>query len=145
MSNANVDQILADLLFVMPALHKKVLRMDLGGAAGNFSRLHFAIMGILSENSTKVTELSKTLMVTKPQMTFLVEQLVKAGIVERHPDVADRRAINLTLSDQGRTLLKEIKQKVKINIKTQLAGLTEEDRKEMAAALETLRGIVARL
>jgi len=145
MTNESLDRILEDLLYVLPTLHKKILRMDLGGGTGTFRRLHFAIMGTLGENSTKISELAKMLSVTKPQMTFLVEQLVETGIVERHPDDKDRRVIHLVLSEKGRTLLKEMKQKVKNNIKTQLAGLTKDDLQEMAAALDTLRGIVAKL
>lgn len=145
MNSTNVDQILENLLYVLPTLHKKILRMDLGGVTGTLTRLHFAIMGILSENSTKVTELAKTLSITMPQMTFLVEQLVKNGLVERHPDANDRRVIKLVLSEQGRKQLEEMKQKVRENIKTRLVDLTNEDLCEMAAALAVLRGIVAKL
>ena len=85
--------------------------MDLGRVAGNLNRPHFAIMGILYErNSTRVTELAKILAVTKPQMTFLVDHLVKMEVVERHTDSSDRRVINLVLSEKGRALLEEIKQ-----------------------------------
>ena len=145
MNDVKIDRILENLLYILPVLHKKILRMDLGGVAGNLNRPHFAIMGILHENSTRVTELAKILAVTKPQMTFLVDQLVKMEVVERHPDASDRRVINLVLSEKGRVLLEEMKRRVKEYVRLRLAGLTDDELTAMSSALETLRIVVAEL
>ncbi len=119
--------------------------MDMGGVIGNLTRLHFAIMGILSENSLTMSELAKRLMMTKPQMTHLVDQLVKMGNVERHPDANDRRVINLALTEEGRRFLLDMYQKVKKHIRVKFAGLSEDDLAAMADALDTLRGIADKL
>jgi len=84
-------------------------------------------------------------MMTKPQMTHLVDQLVRLGIVERRPDATDRRVINLALTDNGRVSLEDMKRKVKENIRNRLASLTAEELSEMSAALETLRNIGGKL
>ncbi len=145
MSDVKVDRILENLLYILPVLHKKILRMDLGGVAGNLNRPHFAIMGILYENSTRMTELARILAATKSQTTFLVDQLVKMEVVERHPDASDRRVINLVLSEKGRALLEEIKQRVKENVRLRLAGLTDDELTAMSSALEALRIVIAKL
>ena len=146
MNDVKLERILENSLYILPVLYKKILRMDLGGVAGNLIRPHFAIMGILYEkNNTRVTELAKILAVTKPQITFLVDQLVKMEVVERHPDSSDRRVINLVLSEKGRALLEEIKQRVKENVRLRLAGLTDDELTAMSSALEKLSIVVAKL
>jgi DNA-binding MarR family transcriptional regulator len=102
-------------------------------------------MGVLSTANMTTTELAKMMMITKPQITHLVDQLVNLGIVERSPDAADRRVINLILTASGSKLLGEMKKKVQENVKNRLATLTSEELSEMLAALETLRRIGSKL
>jgi DNA-binding MarR family transcriptional regulator len=145
MDDVNIDRILENMFVIMLITHKKMLRMDLGGRPDNLTRLHLAVMGELSQNNTTMSELANTLMMTKPQLTHLVDSLVSQGIVERRPDEKDRRVINLALTEKGRALLKEMKLKVKENTKKRLASLTTEELSQMSTALETLRNIVIKL
>jgi DNA-binding MarR family transcriptional regulator len=145
MDSVNIDRILENMFVIMLITHKKMLRMDLGGRPDNLTRLHLAVMGELSQNNTTMSELANTLMMTKPQLTHLVDSLVSQGIVERRPDEKDRRVINLALTEKGRALLKEMKLKVKENTKKRLASLTTEELSQMSTALETLRNIVIKL
>ena len=145
MNDANIDRILENMMHVMPVFHRKLLRMDLGGVTDNLTRLHLAIMGMLSTAGMTMSELAKISMMTKPQMTHLVDQLVRLGVVERCPDATDRRVINLSLTDNGHILLEDMKRKVKENIINRLAILTPEELSEMSAALETLRRIGSKL
>ena len=145
MSNTDIDRILEDLLFVLPVFHKRLLRMDLGGVMGNLTRLHLAIMGMLRESSKTVSDLGKESVVSKSQMTHLIDQLVELGIVERNSDQTDRRVINLALTSHGRKLLEDLKQRVRENIRDRLAILSSGELTEMARAMETLRNIGTRL
>ena len=145
MNDTQIDRILENMFMVMLTIHKKVLKKDLSGFPDNLTRLHGAVMAELSQTSMTMTELAKTLMMTKPQLTHVVNPLVVSGIVERRPDEKDRRVINLALTDKGRILLEEAKLKVKENTKNRLATLTSEELDQMSTALETLRNIVGKL
>jgi DNA-binding MarR family transcriptional regulator len=145
MDDKNIDSILENMIHVMPVFHRKLLRMDLDGVTGNLTRLHLAIMGVLSETGMTMSELAMMSMMTKPQMTRLVDQLVNLGIVERRPDAKDRRVINLALTDKGRVLLEDMKIKVTENIRNRLVSLTTEELTHMSAALDTLRRIGGKL
>ena len=140
-----IDQILEDMILILPVFHKKLLRMDLGGVTGNMTRLHFAIMGILSRGSMNATELADSLMATKSQMTHLIDHLVAQGVVERRHDDKDRRVTNLFLTEKGYMQLSDINLKVQANIREALSGLTRDDLRAMYDALETLRNIGERL
>lgn len=145
MKNTYLDSIMDSMIHLPPVFAKKLMKADLGGIDPGLSRLHFAIMGVLSGGTLPVSELAKTLMITKPQMTHLVEQLVKKNVIERQPDARDRRVIHLALTEKGLALRDAVQQKVEENIREVLAGLSTEELKSMAEALETLRKIGAKL
>jgi DNA-binding MarR family transcriptional regulator len=145
MEDGNIDRIFENMVRILPLLHKRLLRMDLGGVTGNLTRLHLAIMGMLSEGSLTVSELARMSSMPKSQITHLIDKLVKLGVLERRLDAKDRRVINLALTDHGGVLLGELKQKVKQNIKDKLSGLTPDELADMSAALETLKEIGAKL
>ncbi len=145
MEDGNIDRIFENMARILPLLHKRLLRMDLGGVTGNLTRLHLAIMGMLSEGSVTVSELARMSSMPKSQITHLIDKLVELGVLERRQDAKDRRVINLALTDHGRVLLGEVRQKVKQNIKDKLSGLTPDELADMSAALETLKEIGAKL
>jgi DNA-binding MarR family transcriptional regulator len=145
MKDTNLDRILENMFFIMLVIHTKILKMDLSGCPDSPTRLHMAVMGELTQTSMTMSELAKALMMTKPQLTHLVEQLVTAELVERQPDANDRRVINLALTEKGRILGKDMKQRAKENTKKILSTLTPEELSQMASALEILRNTVGKL
>jgi DNA-binding MarR family transcriptional regulator len=145
MKQTEIDRILEDLFTVMPLLHRKLLRMDLGGVTGEFTRVHLGILGQLHINRVTATELARAIKLPRPQISHLIDQLVTAGLVERKPDTKDRRVINLQLTEKGIVEFQTMKQKVNQKIKTELSVLTPEELQEMSEALETLRRIGTKL
>jgi DNA-binding MarR family transcriptional regulator len=59
------------------------------------------------EPSTQVA-LAQHLGVDRTMMTYLLDDLEDAGLVDRRPDPADRRARRVTLTDTGRARLAEL-------------------------------------
>ncbi len=49
----------------------------------------------------KVSEISKRLHVTSPTITQLLKGLEANGLIERHIDPTDRRAVGITLTEKG--------------------------------------------
>jgi DNA-binding MarR family transcriptional regulator len=145
MENKIIDGILDNLFQILPVIHKKLLRMDLGGVSGNLSRLHLALMRMLGEGNLPVSEIARRLVIPKSQMTRLVDKLVKLDIVERQPDTRDRRVINISLTDHGEILLKKYRQLVRQNIRNKLSCLTPGELADLSMALEKLKDIGAKL
>jgi len=102
-------------------------------------------MARLRERSMTASELARTSVMPKPQVTHLIDKLAKNGVVERHPDSTDRRVTNIALTEHGRLLFEDLRQKVQETIRKELAGLTPQELAEMSGALETLRRIGTRL
>ena len=61
----------------------------------------------VGEHGTRLTELAEAAQVTKQTAGYLVDQLERAGYVERHPDPRDARARLVRLSDRGRAVQAE--------------------------------------
>jgi DNA-binding MarR family transcriptional regulator len=141
MENKTIDSIIENLFYIVPLVHKKLLGMDLGGVTGSLSRLHLAIMGVLSEGGLPVSEIAGKLVIPKSQMTHLLDYLVSLSIVERQPDVKDRRVINISLTEHGKIVLKESKELIRQNIRSKLSRLTPAELKELSIALAKLKDI----
>ena len=145
MENSTIDSILENLFHILPIIHKKLLRMDLGGVTGNLSRLHLAIMEMLRGENLAVSEVAKRLLISKSQMTHLIDQLVDPDIVARHHDAKDRRVINISLTNHGKAMLKECRGIMKQTIRNKLSNLTRAELAELSMALEKLKDIGAKL
>jgi DNA-binding MarR family transcriptional regulator len=59
----------------------------------------------IGPDGTRLTELAEQAQVTKQTAGFLVDQLAKAGWVERVPDPSDRRARLVRIAERGRAAL----------------------------------------
>jgi DNA-binding MarR family transcriptional regulator len=59
------------------------------------------IVAQIDAAGTRLTELAERAQVTKQTASFLVDQVERAGYVERVPDPSDRRARLVRLTDRG--------------------------------------------
>ncbi|MBV1853775.1 MarR family winged helix-turn-helix transcriptional regulator [Catellatospora tritici] len=82
--------------------------------------------------------LAKQLGIDRTVMTYLVDDMERGGLIERQPDPADRRARRLVPTEQGRAVLKRVREKLERAEREILAGLAEEER-------ETLRTLLQRV
>lgn len=83
----------------------------------------------------KMSELSRLLMVTGGNVTGIVDQLVKEGLVERVDDAADRRAWRVKLTRSGDKAFAEMARAHEAWVVELLGGLT---RKESDALMQLL-------
>src|SRR3982750_3192938 len=83
----------------------------------------------------KMNALSRLLMVTGGNVTAIVDQLEKEGLVERLEEPADRRAFRIRLTRQGQRAFADMARAHEQWVVEMLSGLT---RKEHDALLELL-------
>ena len=84
------------------------------------------------------TQLSEAALITTGGMTSRLDRLENAGLVERHADLSDRRALVIRLTDQGRELVDQI---LESNLERQdylLAALDPDERTALAHLLRRL-------
>jgi DNA-binding MarR family transcriptional regulator len=84
------------------------------------------------------TELSKALMVTSGGMTKRLSALEGRGLIRREPDPNDGRSTTVSLTREGKRLVETILPEHVANERRLLGELSNKERAELAALLETL-------
>jgi DNA-binding MarR family transcriptional regulator len=77
-------------------------------------------------------------MVTSGTMTNRVDRLESRGLVQRLPDPADRRGVQVRLTDAGRSAVDGALEELLAREGDLLQALTADDRQSLAALLKTL-------
>jgi len=91
------------------------------------------------EGPTAQGEIARRLMVSAPVITRQAAALVDAGLVERQSDPADRRSVKLGLTTRGRRRVRAMRRELLAAAGELLAPLPDDQRENLAAALEQLR------
>jgi DNA-binding MarR family transcriptional regulator len=129
----------ADLGWSLGALLRGYLKLsaealgDLPGGARGFQVLSIAGSGSCSNQAAiaESTGLDRTV------LTYLIDDLEKAGLVVRTPDPNDRRSRRVTLTDAGERRLAELTSRMNQVEDRLLAGLPDDE-------ADSLRATVAR-
>ena len=77
-------------------------------------------------------------------MTHLIDRLVDLEMVERQAGKADRRMINIALTNKGKTTLEEQDSCIRNAFKEALTCLTDEELKDISASLTKLRDVFSK-
>ena len=76
--------------------------------------------------------------VSAPAMTKHVDRLERDGLVERTPSADDKRRIGLTLTEQGRRVLRRVRSRRTAWLATRLRALDADELLAVEAAIEPL-------
>jgi DNA-binding MarR family transcriptional regulator len=138
-----------DLLSVPPLilrmLRRKLIRTTLAGIEPDINLPHFEVMRVLQEEGTlHVAEIGEKLQIAKAQMTHLINRLVELGLVARQMGDADRRTLNIALTERGRKLMEEHETNLVKAVREYMASLTDADMETLSESLRNLRDILTR-
>jgi DNA-binding MarR family transcriptional regulator len=84
------------------SMEQRVLTALAGAGFGDITVAQARIVAQVDADGTRLTELAARARITKQTASFLVDQVERAGYVERVPDPGDRRARLVRLTDRGR-------------------------------------------
>jgi DNA-binding MarR family transcriptional regulator len=99
-----------------------------------YQTLHF----VAERSRANMQEVAQHFKIRAPSATFLVEELVRAGLVSRHTNPKDRRKVEVTLTAQGKKMFKTIQTKRDKILGTLFNSLPPADRKELNRILENI-------
>jgi DNA-binding MarR family transcriptional regulator len=134
---------------------------DLGWALGTIKRAYLeAVTGVVADvpggprgylvlattgrgEPRSQLALAQHLGVDRTAMTYLIDDLERAGLVERKPDPTDRRARRVAITESGRSLLHEVKGRLERAEDELLFCLEEPDRTTLRTLLQRLATALA--
>jgi DNA-binding MarR family transcriptional regulator len=141
----------------MTAVESCTLSSDLGWALGTMSRFYMktaaatfaelpggprgyqVLAAAARDEHGSQLALAQHLGVDRTVMTYLLDSLAEAGLVERRPDPADRRARRIVATAHGRALLDKLGEGLREAEDQVLAGLdAAEDRQAFRTLLQRL-------
>ena len=143
--NEQINHITDNLFEVLPLVHRKLLRFA-PDQIKNVSRPQLAVMRILHQTGpVPISEVARRLLITRPQMTALADQLIGLNLAERASDKTDRRVTNVKLTPKGKRVLKAARDLVRQQINERLSVLDEADLAELSDSLESLKIIGSKI
>jgi DNA-binding MarR family transcriptional regulator len=136
--DAGTPEDVGELLFGIHRVIRRRLRQGLDGP-----RLRGAQVELMRLVSARpgigVSAAARELHLAGNSVSTLVNQLVSAGLLERRTDPQDRRAVNLTITPAAAERLVDWDARRSELMRAQVAGLSEQDRAALAAAVPALR------
>ena len=87
---------------------------------------------------TSMQDVARHFNIKAPSATFVVEELVQAGLLERHASAADRRRVELIVTPKGRRTFKAFEVKRHAVLSKIFSPLDERDRKELNRILQKM-------
>lgn len=139
--NSKVGQVAQEMVL----LHTKIMRslrdpslthMDLSGSQ------MIILLSLHDLEECKVSILSKERRVSMPTMTGMIDRLVELGYARRKRSKKDRRAVMVSLTKKGDTLVHQIQQIIRKKWQFLAAGLTESERRSYISILKKLIRII---
>lgn len=112
----------------------------------NVSPLQFHILGMLNEKtSMTMTELANDMLISKQQLTPMIDKLIDGNFVVRENDKDDRRIIKISLTDEGRELLQAQTNEVLDILRKKFESVNSEELKKLDAAFKQIYDIMVKL
>ncbi len=132
------------LLALIPLYYKNVIRHRPSINGIQVAQLH--TLGVLMKfKSMPMSEIGNRLYISRPYMTRLANLMIADGLVERRPDSADRRVINLAITEKGKKYLRQSITWYRKDLKENLSGLNDSDIGKLCTAMEDAYQILSKL
>jgi DNA-binding MarR family transcriptional regulator len=108
--------------------------MELSLTLAQFKSLFF----ISNEGNTNVRKLAAALSVTSANVTGIVDRLVKQGLVTRRENPEDRRMLLLQVTDKGRALITDLRERQTSRLSEILDYMGPDELSTLARGLSSL-------
>lgn len=142
----NRQQTAEQIIELFHLLKKRLIRYASHYIKQEISPMQLHVMfSLLEKDVFTMSELANVVMISKQQLTPIVDRLVTAGLVLREPDEADRRVVKIHLSPAGHAFLSAHKLEVVRVFDTKLAALSGDELTRLDALLTELQHLLRKL
>jgi DNA-binding MarR family transcriptional regulator len=101
------DELNTGLLLYIPyrAMESRVFKALAAAGYDDFTPAQARVFQRIAPGGSRLTDLADQASITKQSAGFIVDQLERAGYVERRPDPSDARARLIRITERGRSTL----------------------------------------
>lgn len=141
------DNDLTDLAdAIRPTLARVYLTIRRRSPFGEYTAAQGSTLATLAEHGPmRMGELARREAVRMPTVTAAVDVLVGHGLLRRDPDPDDRRAVQVSITDNGRQEMAQLQSARNEVLARAMAGMTDDELRALRAAVPALRSLRAQL
>jgi DNA-binding MarR family transcriptional regulator len=140
MNDPKLESIVSNLLSIVPQFHRKLIRLDELLAAQDIAPSHLKIMFLLDAcGELTVSEIGEKLYISRPNVTPLIDKLVKEGMAERIRDSSDKRIFNVKPTVKGKEFISNQKNMLTKNLKRRLSVMSDDTLDKLDLSLVVLK------
>ena len=119
------------------------LRQETTGS-GEITPSQMSALAVLAQHGElTLGELASIERIAPPSMTRIAARLEEKGLLERRPDVSDRRVARVAISAAGQQLLRNSRERGDAFVSSRLAALSPEEQEVLARAVPLLERLAS--
>ncbi|AJI25614.1 MarR family transcriptional regulator (plasmid) [Priestia megaterium] len=100
---------------------------------------NFMVLELLyNKGAHPIQKISETLSIPSGSITYVVNKLEKQGLVERKPNPNDKRAFNVTLTENGEVLFSEMFAQHVTTISENFSFVSNEEKEQLVGLLKKI-------
>lgn len=112
----------------------------------NLPPSHIKVIFYLTKyKSPSISEIAKSLKISKPNMTPIIDKLIEENLVTRYPDPNDRRVLRVDLTPKSKNLLNYIYKEAMNVISDRISSLCDDDLIKIEKSLNDITDIFNKL
>ncbi len=134
------------LFFLSLSLNSKIMNRNIMFKELSIPPSHMKVIFYLMNNGpSSVSKIANDLVISKPNMTPIIDNLIAEGYAVRYDDPNDRRIIIIETTEKAHTFLRQKRQETVQYLSDKLSALSSEDVNTLESILPTLNKIIARI
>ena len=144
MAVVDTEHLVREVIDLTPHLKRHILRpMETAGQA-RVAPNQLGILSSLMENGPQtMAQLGRQICVCRQQMTGLIDELIRKGLVARNRGETDRRTVKIELTDQGLEMMREQEREMMRALYPIFDRYSEERKAGLIETARTMRDIIA--
>lgn len=139
----NIYMLIDEIFTLAPVFRKRFLKPIEVSVDGDLTPTEMiALMEIYLHPKRKMGELADDLLMSKQQLTNVVNHLEKKAYVRRSHDLGNRKSVILTVTDDGNMKCEEIRRNALVIQRGLFSGMNSEELKTCISAIQIVRGLL---
>ncbi|KOR26623.1 MarR family transcriptional regulator [Clostridium sp. L74] len=146
MHNIQLDEISQNLYDLLLKLNKKLLNPDELKRNFPLPPSHVKVIIYLKHNGNcSISKIAKDLLISKPNMTPIIDKLISENMVTRYTDSRDRRIIRVELTEKGTIFIKDQEKLIKALLAEKISSLPIDDLKYLSDHIVHIKDIILKI
>jgi len=144
MDEIKLSALAVNIISMNPMLYKKLgkpvpMNSDITPGA------YYSLLYLKKCETLSMSNLGEKLLISKPNVTALINKLIAKGLVIRSSDKHDRRIIMIRLSSKGIQFVEKNNKKYHNQIIKRLLALSDEELELLAVSLQNVKDILLKI